>query len=244
MGIARTVLLPAGSRYGLAANAGRNAAVWDLAERHPDEFVCFANEVPGLPETKRVLEEHLKRGAVGIGEQKFPVGCDSKAIWRIAEIAREYDVPVLMHFQHETYNLGFQNFHRTLEKFPTVNFIGHAQTWWGNIDKNHDQTVMYPKAKVTPGGLTDRYLSDYANMYGDLSAGSGRNSLSRDEDHAREFLARHQDKLLYGSDCSDAFGEGDRCIGATTQSVLERLISDPQVLEKIYSKNAKKIIRV
>ncbi len=33
---------------------------------------------------------------------------------------------------------------------------------------------MYPKGPVTPGGLTDRYLSDYPNLYGDLSAGSGR----------------------------------------------------------------------
>jgi len=53
---------------------------------------------------------------------------------------------------------------------------------------------------VTTGGLTDRLLADYPNMYGDLSAGSGLNALTRDEVHAREFLARHQDKLLYGSD--------------------------------------------
>ena len=37
------------------------------------------------------------------------------------------------------------------------------------------------------GSSTDRYLSDYPNMYGDLSAGSGLNALKRDEEHAREF---------------------------------------------------------
>ena len=51
---------------------------------------------------------------------------------------------------------------------------------------------------LTPGGLTDRYLSDYSNLYGDLSAGSGLNALTRDEDHAREFIQRHQYKLIYG----------------------------------------------
>ena len=51
-----------------------------------------------------------------------------------------------------------------LEKFPTVRFIGHAQTWWGNIDRSHDQAVMYPKTKVSPGGITDRLLSDYPNL--------------------------------------------------------------------------------
>jgi hypothetical protein len=32
---------------------------------------------------------------------------------------------------------------------------------------------MYPKTPVTPGGITDRLLSDYPNMFGDMSAGSG-----------------------------------------------------------------------
>jgi len=50
------------------------------------------------------------------------------------------------------------------------------------------------------GGITDRFLSDYPNMCGDLSAGSPQ-CVHRDEDHARQFILRHQDKLLYGSDC-------------------------------------------
>jgi hypothetical protein len=54
-----------------------------------------------------------------------------------------------------------------LERFPKVNFIGHAQTWWGNIDRNHQQAVMYPKGPVTPGGITDRLLADYPNAFGD-----------------------------------------------------------------------------
>ena len=33
--------------------------------------------------------------------------------------------------------------------------------------------------------ITDRLLSDYPNMYGDMSAGSGLNALLRDEEHAR-----------------------------------------------------------
>ena len=47
-----------------------------------------------------------------------------------------------MHWQFQMYNYGFERFHTMLEKYPRVNFIGHAQTWWANIDKNHaDQTV-------------------------------------------------------------------------------------------------------
>jgi len=50
-------------------------------------------------------------------------------------------------------------------------------------------------------------------MFGDLSAGSGFQAFIRDEDHARAFFARHQDKLLYGSDCSDPVGHGPACSG-------------------------------
>lgn len=255
MGIAQTVLLPAGSvvsrpsthdgeSNGLAAGAGGNEACLRIVEAEPERYAFFVNEVPDLPSAQAELETYLNRGAIGIGEQKFGVDCDSTHIELIAYIAREFDVPVLMHFQHERYNMHIERFHTMLEKFPTVNFIGHAQTWWGNIDQNHEQAVMYAEGPVTPGGISDRYLSDYPNMFGDLSANSGRNSLARDEDHAREFLKRHQDKLLFGSDCTDTFGQGDECIGANTLSILRRLVEDEAALEKILGRNARRIMRL
>ena len=244
LGVTHTVLLPAGSKYGLDANCGGNETVLGLARRYPKEFTFFANELPDLPETRAVLEKYLRAGAIGIGEQKFPVECDSPHIHLIASIAQEYDVPVLLHFQHGTYNLGFDRFYRVLEKFPQVRFIGHAQTWWGNINRYHDQTVMYPKDKVTPGGITDRYLSDYPNMFGDLSAGSGLNALLRDEGHAREFLARHQDKLIYGSDCNDFAGRGEGCSGAKCIAVIRRLSPSAEVARKIFYRNARRVLKI
>src|SRR6185436_11989400 len=134
---------------------------------------------------------------------------------RIAALAADNGLPVLMHLQHDRYNTGIENLHRLLEKFPKVNFIGHAQTWWANVDKNHHQPELYPKTKVTPGGLTDRLLSDYPNMYGDLSAGSGLNFQTRDEEHARWFVEKHQNKLMLGTDCDDVPGSGAKCDGAS-----------------------------
>ncbi len=244
MGITKTVLLPAGSQFGLAAGAGPNEVVIALAKQYPNEYVYFANEVPDLPNARTVIEKYLKMGAIGIGEQKFHVDCDSKPMQLVAEIAREFGVPVLMHFQHGVYNMGIERFHTMLDKYPKVNFIGHAQTWWGNIDRNHDQTVMYPKTRVTPGGITDRLLSDYPNMYGDLSAGSGLNALLRDEDHAREFLARHEDKLIYGSDCSDPYGQGEKCSGSQQIATVRRLAPGAAVQQKIFNRNAMKVMKI
>jgi uncharacterized protein len=244
MGITRTVLLPAGSKFGLAVDAGGNESVVALARRAPGQFVFFANEVPDLPGARQEMRKYLKMGALGIGEQKFGVASDSPAIHMVAEVAEEFGVPVLLHFQHGVYNLGLERFHKVLEKHPRVSFIGHAQTWWGNIDRNHDQTVMYPKTKVTPGGLTDRLLSDYPNMYGDLSAGSGLNSLLRDEEQTRQFLGRHQDKLMYGSDCDDKVGEGPACSGSQCLAAVRRLAPSSEVVSKILHRNAARVLKV
>jgi predicted TIM-barrel fold metal-dependent hydrolase len=244
MGITKTILLPAGSKYGLAAGAGGNDTVVALAGKLPKEYVYFANELPDIPEARGVIEKYLKMHAIGIGEQKFHVDCDSAAMQLIAEIAQQFHVPVLMHFQHDTYNLHIERFHTMLEKYPKVNFIAHAQTFWANIDKNCDQVTMYPKGKVTPGGISDRLLSDYPNFYGDLSAGSGLNAMLRDEDHARGFLERHQDKLLYGSDCSDPYGEGEKCSGSQQIATIRRLVPSRKIREKIFYRNTMRVIKV
>lgn len=244
MGITRTVLLPAGSKYGLAAKAGGNDTVVALAKRLPKEYVYFANELPDIPETRSVIEKYLKMGAIGIGEQKFPVDADSKHMDLIASIAKEHRVPVLMHFEHEHYNLGIQNFHKLLDRHPKVVFIGHAQTWWANIDKSADQATMYPRTPVAQGGITDRLLSDYENMYGDMSAGSGLNSMLRDEEHARGFLKRHQNKLLFGSDCNDRQANGPDCLGAKIITAIRRLAPDKRAERKILYDNAHRLMRI
>jgi uncharacterized protein len=244
MGITTSVLLPAGRFYGLDARCGGNQSVSLLAKEHPDKFVCFANEVADVEEAPQVIEHWLRRGAIGVGEQKFRVSCDGRWFERIAKVAEEHGAPVLMHFQHEVYNLGIENFHKTLAKFPKVNFIGHAQTWWGNVDARHVQKLLYPTGVVIPGGITDRLLRDYPNMYGDMSAGSGLNHLVRDPDHAAEFLVRHQDKLLFGSDCDDVLGRGPGCQGAQILANIRKLASSRSVERKILYENAKRLFRL
>jgi len=151
---------------------------------------------------------------------------------------------VILHFQHDRYNTHIERFYKILEKFPTVNFIGHAQTWWSNLDKNCDQKTMYPTGKITPGGITDLLLTDYPNMFGDLSAGSGLNALNRDPDFTRDFLRRHQDKLLFGSDCNDDLGRGPGCSGARTIATLRELAPTKAIERKLLYENAKKMFRL
>jgi predicted TIM-barrel fold metal-dependent hydrolase len=244
IGVAKTVLLPAGSKYGLAADCGGNDTVVALARRLPKEYVYFANELPDIQETRPVIEKFLATGAIGIGEQKFSVEADSSYIDLIASIAEQHHVPVLLHFEFQHYNLNIERFYRVLERHPKVNFIGHAQTWWCNIDKGCDQKTMYPTGPVTPGGITDLLLSDYPNMYGDLSAGSGLNGMLRDEDHARDFLKRHQNKLLFGSDCNDRQANGPNCLGAKIIAAVKRLAPDKTAERKMLYGNASRLLKI
>lgn len=244
MGVTQTVLLPAGRFFELEAGCSGNRSVVEVAREHPGEYFFFANEVADLPDAREEIVAYLKQGAIGIGEQKFIVESDSTAIERVAEIAREFKVPMLLHFQHGKYNQNFPSFHRILEKFPTVNFIGHAQTWWGNIDKNLDPKVLYPKGEIARGGLTDEWLTRYPNLYGDLSAGSGLNAFKRDEVFTKEFFDRHQDKLIYGSDCNDSAGSGEACQGAQTIGIVRKLAPSKTVERKLLYANAKKLLKL
>jgi len=256
MGVTKTILLAAGRPVnsasthnglsnGLQAQCLGNQYCYRFAKRHPNHYLFAACEVPDLPDAVQEIEKYLKLGGVGIAELKFGVECDSLEMQKLYQVAADYRVPVLMHWQDGMYNYGFERFNTMLEKYPRTTFIGHAQTWWANIDKNQkDQSVLYPKGKVTPGGITDRYLSGYPNMYGDLSAGSGLNAFTRDEEHAREFIERHQDKLLYGSDCNDQDGQGSKCSGAQMIAAIRRLSSSKEIERKLLYRNARRVFRI
>lgn len=251
MGVTATILLPAGrvldvpsthsgKSNGLAAQISGNAEAEAFAKARPQSFRFFANEVTDHAEARTTIGAFLKRGAIGIGEQKFGVDCDSAEFRGLCELAEERSVPILCHFQHATYNHHFERFDKVLEKFPKVRFIGHAQTMWAHIDAKCDPKVLYPTGKVTPGGLTDRYLRDYPNFFADMSAGSGLNALLRDEDHTRAFLERHRDKILFGSDCNDVLGRGPGCQGTQTIGAIRRLAPSKAIERNILFGNSKK----
>ena len=172
---------PAGAVSGQRSRAG------SLRRRIRPQFRFGANEVPDIDGATREIERYLKLGGVVIAEQKFGVECDSKEMQRVYRLAGSPTVcPVLMHWQFEMYNYGFERFHTMLDEVPSRELPGPCANVVGNIDQNYtDQKVMYPKGPVTRGGLTDRYLSDYPNMFGDMSAGSGLNALTRDEEFAQ-----------------------------------------------------------
>ena len=89
-----------------------------------------------------------------------------------------------------------------MKKYKRVRIIGHAQSFWSHIsaDVPPPDKTLYPTGPVKSGGLIDRLLAEYPNLYADMSAGSGFNALNRDREYAVQFLNEFQDRLLFGTD--------------------------------------------
>ncbi|MSO23295.1 MAG: amidohydrolase [Acidobacteria bacterium] len=242
-----TVMLPGEGWLLKIIGGNRECATFQAA--HADRYVRFTSADPAESLATDVLRGNIRRGAIGIGEMKYHVAVDSTEMHSVYKLAEEMQVPVLLHFEYETYNTGFERFDKVLKAYPKVNFIGHAQTWWGNVSADLDQLDLYPKGTVKPGGLTDKLLGDYANLYADLSAGSGLNAITRDPEFYRGFIARHRAKLLWGSDCDchDGKGGGIRsgfCLAEQSLPLLRSLAPDAATYRKIVYGNSAKLLKL
>jgi predicted TIM-barrel fold metal-dependent hydrolase len=233
-----------------------------LMAKHPGRFVIFTSTNVAQPGAVETLKKTAAAGTKGFGELKTAdVAVDGPEMRRIYDLAAELRIPVLIHFQdypsrpggNDVFNTGISRFPAVLKAYPRTTFIGHANSFWANISADVPP-VSYPSGRIKPGGLTDRMLSDYPNLYGDLSANSGRNALGRDSEFAAGFLKRHQDKLMLGSDCPclDGHGKGQvsqeawisgKCVARETLTSLKSLAS-PEVFRKITWENGTKLLNI
>lgn len=143
------------------------------------------------------------------------------------------------HFEGEgVFSTGFKRFEAMLKAYPKTKFIGHADAFWANVGADYANEAAYPTGPIKRGSVTDKLLGNYANLYGDLSANSGNNTLSRDPSFTADFLARHQNKLVLGSDCSCQDGHGGgvsqnnnpaaarmrgKCVARETLTILKQI---------------------
>lgn len=237
-----------------------------LAAMVPGRFTWFNSYDVSQPETERVLAQAVKDGAQGFGEMKFHVAADGPEYRRVYALAADLGVPILIHFQEVdhfpnegTWATGFaRTFESILKAYPKTTFIGHADAFWANVSADYRNDAAYPSGPVARGGVTDKWLGDYANLFGDLAANSGNNAMSRDPAFTADFLKRHQDKLLFGSDCSCSDGHGGgvsqsnnpaaarmagKCVARETLTLLKRSTS-PDVFQKLVWGNAHRLLRI
>ena len=220
---------------------GGNDYDFEFMKAEPNKYIRFASAQRAGGDRGLVVEKALKGGAKGIGEHRWEG--DIPFTWRMLDMARDFKVPILFHFEEVLFPAAvFSEFYKVIEKYPTVTFIGHGIDWWGAIDKNyHKSQGGRPRGLINPGGLTDQWLSRYPNLHCDMSAGSGNNALLRDPYRAKEFIIRHQDRMLFGSDCNCSAGGTPTCWTAIKRMALNYLELSPEVQQKLYISNAAKL---
>lgn len=216
------------------------------AKDHPDRFVPFCSIDPrtslrgGRNGFRDVIKRYVDQGAKGFGEHKVGLNIDDPLMMQIYDVCQELQIPLLFHMDNQRGKdqPGLPRLEHAIATYPKLNFIGHGPGWWASISGGLTQKDLasYPKGKVNPGGAIDTLMEKYPNLYGDLSAGSGANSISRDSEFGREFMIRRQDRLMFGTDYLQP-GQ------AVPQfEVFDSLDLPAEVQKKVFRGNAERVL--
>ena len=214
----------------------------------PARFVVGYCPNPAWPEAPALLEAaHHMQGARICGEWKFRQLFDDPRSLELFRVAGRLRMPVVLHldtpylknasggrdYQPLWFGGTVLNLERALQACPDTTFIGHAPGFWREISGDADECPeQYPEGPIVPGGRLQPLFDRYPNLWADLSAGSGRKALERGGDHAADFLTRNADRLLFGRDYYEQ----------RLHRFLQTLPLDPAVVEKIYWKNAERLV--
>ncbi|HOJ10455.1 MAG TPA: amidohydrolase family protein [Clostridiales bacterium] len=253
LGIGKAVILP-GINPECMNRIQSNEEAYILTVEYPELFYWFCNIDPRMGNNSpgSDLSHHInyykKLGAKGIGEICSNLYFDDPLVENLFFHSENCNMPVLFHIGPQIggcYGLvdevGLPRLEKELKKFPNLHFIGHSQPFWAEIssDVNQNNRNSYPDGKVTPGRVVE-LMRNYPNLYGDLSAGSGYNAVSRDPEFGYTFIEEFQDKLYFGTDICDP--RNDMKLSFWLDEALEKDKISKTAYEKVCFKNALKLL--
>jgi len=220
--------------------------VLEYVKQKPDRFVPGYAPDPRRPEAIDLLQGAINLYGVKVyGELKLRMMYDNPDAIRMFRFCGKNKLPVVVHIDYEFetgtmyprpswwYGGGIDAFERAIIKCPETIFLGHGPGFWAHIsgDDKFDKEV-YPSGNVIEGGKIIEMLRKYPNLYCDMSAGSGLNALKRDIEFGKKFIIEFQDRLLFARDYFDS----------NHMEFLESLNLPQEILEKVYCKNALKLV--
>ena len=255
LGVDKAVLLPElfpECGYSMVSNE----TIQEIAEKYHDMFFWFCNIDPraggNSPDTdlSHFILYYKKLGAKGIGEVVPNLYMDDPLVDNLFYHAAACDMPVTIHIAPQKYecyglidDLGLPRMEKMLKKHPKLKLFGHSQPFWAEISTNvtEENRNDYPEGKVVPGRLYELF-QNYENLYGDLSAGSAYNALTRDEEFGYRFIEEFQDRLLYGTDiCSPT---NDMPLSFWLDRAFESGNISEQAYRKVCHENAIRILKL
>jgi len=258
VGIDRAVILP-GVNPECSHNIQSVQDALDICERYPDRFIPFCNinprQVRNSPDADLgyLMEYYKDAGCRGIGEVTANLGFDDPLVENLFGHAERVGLPVTFHVATQeggTYglidDLHLPRFEAAVGKFPDLVFLCHSQAFWSEIsgDVTEETRGGYPKGPVTEGGKAAELIRSHPKVYGDLSAGSGFNAVSRDPEFGYRFLEECQDKLLFGTDVCAPRNRDDVLINLKNflEDALAQGHISQTVFDKVMYRNAERLL--
>ncbi|MEM2848808.1 MAG: amidohydrolase family protein [Candidatus Bathyarchaeia archaeon] len=219
--------------------------VLEICGKYPDRLIPFC--VVDVREA--CLSERITRyvdmGCKGFGEHTSKIPVDHDSNLRLYRICGKLEIPILMHIaasSSDVYGVmdtpDLTGVEKIVKRCSDVDFIMHGPGWWRCMSEKFNLEDSYPKGLIEQPGRTIYILENYENVYGDLSAFSGYNALTRDLSFAKFFLEKFNRKLLYGTDIEWFFNPENSHL-----KLLEELNLSKEALENILYRNAEKLIR-
>jgi predicted TIM-barrel fold metal-dependent hydrolase len=186
------------------------------------------------------IKRYVDAGAKGFGEHKVGLPVNDPKNLAVYEACQSVGIPILIHMDgvRNTDEPGLPGLKQVLSSFPKVNVVGHGPGTWASISGDATDLGGYPKGQIKPGGALDALLGEFPNYYLDLSAGSGANAMSRDPKFAREFLIRHKNRIMFGTDYL-TIGQP-----IPQQEVLRSLDLPADAQQVIFRDNARRLVRL
>jgi len=255
LGIDKAVLLP-----GVGVECGdhiqSNEEAIALVEKYKAWFYWFCNLDPRMgmnrsdTDLSYFLNYYKSLGAKGVGEVCANMYFDDPFMENLFYHCEKCEMPVLFHIGPQiggcygiVDDIGLYRLEKELAKFPKLIFIGHSQPFWAEIssDVTVENRNAYPEGRVKEGRIVE-LLRNYPNLYGDLSANSGYNAVSRDPDFGYAFIEEFQDRLLFGTDiCSPG---DDRKLSFWLDDAVKNKKISFAAYAKVCRENAIKLLKI
>jgi hypothetical protein len=254
-GIDRAVILP-GVSPECRTVFTTTEEILGIAAEFPGRFIPFANFDARMltngddADFGALLAHYKSAGCRGVGEYMANLPFDDTRNLNLFRHVEAAGLPLTFHVATRIGgmygafdDLGLPRLERVLQTCPDLVFLGHSQAFWSEIGRDVTEETRggYPTGPVEPGRVVE-LMRAYANLHGDLSAGSGFNAISRDRDFGLAFLAEFQDRLYFGTDICNVPQETP--VVEWFRGVREQGLLTDEVYEKITWRNAAGLLKL
>ena len=255
LGIEKGVLLPLiGPETYLPQS---NQEILEICRRWPDRFVPFFNIDPrGIDNAVNTdfsvwIDWFKARGCRGVGEFMPNMYFRDPRVLNLLGQFEKAGLPVIFDdtvYVGRRYGLvdepGLPQLEMILRSMPKLILLGHGPAFWsemGTLETVADRGG-YPRYPIKAEGAVPKLFRRYPNLWGDLSAGSGYNALTRDRAYGIKFLNEFQDRLCFGTDI--CYAKQDLPLAGFLLELKAGGALSEETFEKIARGNARRLLNI